>query len=302
MSRVYKSPDKEDAALSLIGLRGTINSLFRPSGSSPKRTSPKHISSSTRIRVKDVVSLKKNYGTEGKLGNLVGKTANNMFILEIGGKTYNFFRKDLDIADEPKITKPRTSIVHDSEAEQIADHFLTNLDDRIADRVVNIICKKRTSRIKRNSPRKSPTGRRSITRNSPKNQSCKYDEEISIKTGRCIKKCKSDQIRNTITNRCIKSNGRRTSVREIISGSGNDDDLIIEDMPVRRSPIRVLPMQINEGIDTSSDEDEDLIIEEEEPVEYVRRNNSPKHETRLPSILRTREPVEELDDDDLLME
>lgn len=51
------------------------------------------------IRVKNNVSTQKNKWLGGKIGKFIGKTNNNMFILEIKGNTYNFYKKDLDIKD-----------------------------------------------------------------------------------------------------------------------------------------------------------------------------------------------------------
>ncbi len=204
------SPTNE-AALGLLGL---------------KKSSP----SSTKIRVKAEVSTKKNAETAGKLGKLIGKTANNMFILEVDGKTYNFFRKDLEIADAPKRTSPvRTSPIMVSPssltAERIASDFINGLDASIASKVINAICKRRTSGVK-----KSPIIRRSPTkRRSPVRKVCKENEEISIKTGRCIQKCNPDQERNSISNRCVKRTSRKKS-------------------PKKQSPIKYAPATVTKDV------------------------------------------------------
>jgi hypothetical protein len=253
------------------GLPGTANPLFKP-GPTP-RTSPAR-SSPTRIRVKDYVSTKRNAGTEGKLGKLVGKTANNMFILEIEGKTYNFFRKDLDITEEPKRVSPKRTNPSrlspgSASAERIADDFLSGLDTSIADKVINAICRRRTSRVKKSPTRTSPGRKSPAKRRSPTRKTCKSDEEISAKTGRCIKKCADDQERNPATNRCVKRTSKKKAspkIKPILRRTSpkrtspkkpspkkpspqilvSDEDLIVEDYPVRKSPKRVSPKKTEE--------------------------------------------------------
>jgi hypothetical protein len=228
---------------------GVANPMFQQKTPSP-RTTP-------RIRIKNIVSIKKNKEVEGKLGRFLGKTANNMFILEVEGKTYNFFRKDLDISEEP--TKPKSPIrvspfrmsPGSSEAERIADGFISGLDSSIAEKVISAICKRRTSK-----PRKSPTRVSPTKRKSPK-RTCKSDEEIAPWNGRCVKTCRDDQERDLVTHRCKKrTSGKKASptvrspkVRRVKTPSPpkpsivvDDDDLIVEgSTPVRKSPKRVFP-------------------------------------------------------------
>lgn len=235
---------------------GVANPLFRSKTPSP-RTSP-------RIRVKDYIGTKKNAGTEGKLGRFKGKTFNNMFILEIEGKSYNFFRRDLDIVEEPKRMSPkhvsplRTS-PRSAEAERIADGFISGLDTSIADKVISAICRRRTSKTRKSPTKRSPLRVSPTKRKSPRKTICKTDEEISIKTGRCIKKCKDNQERNPETNRCVKRTSDKKyspklkPIIKIRSPSPTksdivvtDDDLIIEDdYLVRESPKRISPKRIS---------------------------------------------------------
>jgi hypothetical protein len=294
-----------------------------------------------KIKVKDHITTKKNYGTEGKIGKLVGKTDNNMFLLEIDGKEYYFFRKDLDIKplspkqrrsrsinpfDSPKRSSRRSrrsspnnpfdssklaspSSLH---AEEIADNFLSSLEPTIASRVVNILCKRRTSRVK--SPRKSPSGRNSpVRRRSPKKQVCKDDEEISIKTGRCILKCNDDQVRNPVSNRCIKKHSKRSSPKQKIRPSTRkspiivtDDDMIFEDdLPVRKSPFRV-STPVNSPVSSFYESDT-----EDYPVEERVRRSSPRYigsdesDPVTELIIEEEEdqdPYKEIDETELLLE
>ena len=234
--------------------RGTVNPLFHPKTPSP-RTSPSR--TSPRIRVKDSVSTKKNMEAAGKLGKYVGKTANNMFILEVEGKRYNFFRKDLDIRDEPNPTSPKRLSPGYSTADKIANDFINNLDLSIADKVINAICKRRTSKTKKSPTRTSPKRKSPSRRRSPTRKTCKDTEEISVKTGRCIQRCNDDQERNPVTNRCVKRTSRkkaspkRTSpkIMSILKTppkrtspivSDLDELLVSEELPVRKSPTRVV--------------------------------------------------------------
>lgn len=282
---------------------GVANPLF---GLSPNtRTSPSPRTSpakSPRIRVKEQISTKKNAGTEGKLGKVLGKTANNMFILEIEGKTYNFFRKDLDIADEPKsIKSPKRLSPGSSTAEQIADSFLSKLEPGIADKVISAICKRRTSKKKspRTTPKRtSPKGRRSV-------KTCKDDEEISVKTGRCIKRCNADQVRDPDSNRCKKVGSKTRKPSPTVKKPSprvpsppksfvSDDDLIVETGPgevveerVRlRSPPRPNPKYTR--------------VEEEEPVtQFITEEIS---ESPFVDYNRDQQIRSDISDDDLLIE
>jgi hypothetical protein len=279
-------------------------------------------SSPAKIRINNVISTKKNYGTEGKMGRFKGKTANNMYILEVDGKTYNFFKKDLDVSDQPKTTVRRTSPKKtspkrtsptDIEAESIARNFLSGLDSRISGKVIDSICKRRTSRAK------SPRALKSPTRKSPakgrSRKACRDDEEISVKNGRCIKRCSADQIRDPTTNRCRKS-GTRTRSKPVIKPKSplrpifktppihtipmDEEGLIIEDS--RKSPHRLL-----------SPPKDDIGFQFEEPSERrvtLRETPSPRIEDTMTTDFEFDEPKtqnvsyddDDDDDDDLLIE
>lgn len=193
------------------------------------------MSTSPIIRVNDVVGTKKNREVAGRSAKFIGKTSNNMFILEIDGKRYNFFRRDLTIANEPRnIVPTHSSSPHDLEAEKIADSFISSLDGSIAHKVIKAICKRRTSRV--HSPRQE---RSDFTRQrSPKRTSvCRDDEELS-KNGRCVKKCKADEERNPATNRCRK---RRSAARSSARSPVRSPVRSLVRSPVRslvRSPVR----------------------------------------------------------------
>ena len=208
-----------------------------------------------------------------------------MFILEIEGKTYNFFRKDLDIADEPKRSSPKhTSPVGGSspasiEANRIAERFLKTLETvtpGIADKVIGVLCKRRTSKEKspRTSPKRtSPKGRRSV-------KTCKDDEEISIKTGRCIKRCNPDQVRNPDTNRCVKAEPKKRR-----SSPG-----------VKKPSKKKTPPKIKTPSPPKSHvSDDDLIIEGEtgSGVEERVRLRSPRSPPRSPPSFTVTEEEEE---------
>lgn len=191
-------------------------------------------SSNTLIRVKDHISTKRNAGTEGKLGKLKGKTSNNMYILEIDGKYHNFFAKDLDL-DNMSVKGKNRAYVHTMSptsirAKQHAERILEGLNSNdyfYMDKVIHHINKKRKSKKVKGS------------RNSLK-ASCKDDEEFSVKTGRCIKKCRSGQVRNVVTNRCTKKMSRsRHSKRSNRSNRSNkggiliSEEVLLDDVPER---------------------------------------------------------------------
>jgi hypothetical protein len=210
-----RTPTSEAAALDLLGLAGS-------------RSSPK-------IRVKSSVSTKKNAEAAGKVGKYMGKTANNMFIIQVDGKAYNFFKKDLENPEvvtghksPPKHNGPKTLSPGSSMAEKIANDFINRLDAGIADKVISAICKRRTSRTKKSptTGRKSPSKRKSPTR-----KACKGDEEISAKTKRCVKKCNPDQYRDPDTNRCRKRTSTKKSEPKIISRMQSPSKNPFEDTP-----------------------------------------------------------------------
>ena len=194
--------------------------------------------SDIKIRIKPIVSTKKNAEVAGKLGTYVGKTANNMFILYVEGKTYNFFKKDLISANEH--IPQSTAVVKNPLAQNIADKFINDLDPSISTDVINIICKRRTSRVNK-SPRKSP--RKSIKQNT-----CKHDEEISIKSGRCVQRCRSDQARNPLTNRCVKKKKDNKTFDQLynqtqmlVSSSDSSDDDSSDYDPLPGDPLPIIP-------------------------------------------------------------
>ncbi len=218
--KMQKHSPTSEAALGLLGL---------------KKSSPR--SSPIKIRVNATVGTIKNRDAAGKLGKFLGKTGNNMYILEVEGKQYNFFKKDLEISTAaaavvgPKkiSTSPKKLTPGSSAAERIASNFINQLDVSIADKVISAICKRRTSRVK-NSPPKTGKPKSPAKRKSPKRKTCKENEELS-RTGRCIQKCKPDQYRDSTTNRCRKRTSKKTSpsvvhLPESSTISGDDDNLV----------------------------------------------------------------------------
>ncbi len=214
------------------------------------RTSPR--TSPLKIRVKASVSTKKNADAAGKIGKYKGKTANNMYILEVEGKIYNFFKKDLENPDiiglkkSPKHTSPKKLSPDSSTADRIANDFIRGLDANIANKVISAICKRRTSRVKK-SPVSGKVKTPPVRRRSPAMKVCKENEEISSKTGRCINKCKTDQERDSVTNRCRK---RTSNAKSIQSTQSTQSTHIIPHIPKRQTPV------------TSIEDDEDLLVPE----------------------------------------
>jgi len=255
----WSSPETSDEEMSTYD----INDLWQSSDdlvipSPPKKipSPPKKIPSPPprmyippppqKIYIKSA-STQINTDFVGQYGKYIGKTGNNMYILEVKGKNgepvrRNFWQKDLVIPEKvggsTSGPKPTKTLSPDSlNAEKFANDFINSLHPNIADKVMNAICKRRTSRTKKTQTRTSP-GRKSPSKRKSPTRKCKDTEEISKKTGRCVQKCKPDQERNLATGRCKKRTSGMKTIPSVARYDDDDDDLIETGRPRPSRPSR----------------------------------------------------------------
>jgi len=230
------------------------------------------------VKIRDLsdISTKRNQEVAGRTGKYIQKLDNHRHAVEVDGKIYNFFRSELFLPD--KVVSAKIVSPNSLSAEKIASDFLASLDTSIADKVIKAICKRRTSRKK--SPNSSPTRRRSPNGSPTRRRStkrCPDDQEISIKNGRCINKCRDDQIRDKETNRC-----RKLTTLEKVGMKVNKP--IIR----KKSPTHIVP-------NYDSDSDDDIILEDNDDI--LEDNSELREQRVMPPTQRKKVPTPELVDD-----
>jgi len=182
-----------------------------------------------RVRISEERS-KTNAGTLGKTGTVIGSRGkNNMYKVDIEGKLYNFYPKNVEFIEgrgTPKMpSKVSAGSPVNQEAEQIANEILSGINASIKDKVLRALCKRRTSGVKKVRTVTSPSKR--TKRRSPTKKPCPSGQERSQKTGRCVKECEPNQFRDPITNRCrAKAVVKKVSSPKIVNLVDEDDAFI----------------------------------------------------------------------------
>ncbi len=191
-------------------------------------------------------------------------TGNNRYVISIHGDEHTVGRKDLiplDKKTSPKMSTSKHDLynvvkrVYGELADQRGskDHIspmelMTEAEDEYIEvndgavpsktdlkkAAMAVICGSAVPLTRHKSPSKST-------------RKCKDDQEISEKSGRCIKKCNSDQIRNPPSQRCV-------------SRTGNIGKSLLGKSPKRspkRSPLRHSPEYISSDLTGMFDVKED---------------------------------------------
>lgn len=163
------------------------------------------------IRVKETVRTKKGLQFAGKSGRYVGRTANNWIILEIDDANHYFVRKDLvesDISSIPELALKKVEISGFEELKEESEtideiiEYIKDLSIRKGHsptKITGLLCRRHKSKGSFSRQLRRSSNERRLSKNA---RSCRGDEETSLRTGRCVKKCPEGKIRNADTGRC----------------------------------------------------------------------------------------------------